>query len=126
MGEPRLGLWSSVLLLLKSTLGLALNRFELAAIELALVRRRFAVAFFLAGLGLFALGLGSLALAALFVWTTWADWGGASFILVALVYFFGAWVLLNQASRRLETLGLQLTMSELRRDKQVLMGESDG
>ncbi len=123
--DRRIGLWSGVLLLLKSTMGLVLNRFELAALELALLRRRFVVALFLAGLGLCAVAFGSFALAALFVFLTWDAWGGGSLFLVAVAYFVAAWGLLVLASRRVESLGLALTMSELRRDKQMLMGESD-
>ncbi len=106
-------------------MGLVLNRFELAALELALLRRRFVVALFLAGLGLCAVAFGSFALAALFVFLTWDAWGGGSLFLVAVAYFVAAWGLLVLASRRVESLGLALTMSELRRDKQMLMGESD-
>ncbi len=99
-----MGLWSGVLRLLKIAIQLAVNRLALASLEMALLRREVAVALFLAGLGVSALAIGSIALAALFIFLVWEPWGWRALLLVAVVYFAAAAGLLFLASRRITRL----------------------
>ncbi len=99
-----MGLWSGVLRLLEIAIQLAVNRLALASLEIALLRREVAVALFLTGLGVSALAIGSVALAALFIFLVWEPWGWRALLLVAAVYFAAAAGLLFLASRRITRL----------------------
>ena len=104
-GSQRAGLWPVLGLLLQGALRLVSNRFDLAAAELAIVRRRLAVTVFFAGLGVCALGLASVALSALLLILVWEPWGVWGLLLIALFYLAVAWTLLAAAMRRVERLG---------------------
>jgi hypothetical protein len=105
-GSQRAGLWPVLWRLLQGTLRLVTNRFDLAAAELVMVRRRLAVTVFFAGLGVCALGLASVALSALLLMLVWEPWGMWGLLLIALIYLVVAWLLLAAAMRRVERLGL--------------------
>ena len=94
-----MGLWSGVLQLLKIAIQLAVNRLALASLEMALLRREAVIALLLAGLGVSALAIGSVALAALFIFLVWEPGGWQALLLVAAVYFAAAGGLLFLASR---------------------------
>ena len=105
-GGQRAGLWPVLGLALRGAVRLVTDRFDLAAAELAQVRRRLAFTVFFAGLGVCALGLASLALSALLVLLVWEPWWLWSLVLIALVYMAIAWAFLAAAMRRVEKLGL--------------------
>ncbi len=99
-----MGLWSGVLQLLQIAIQLAINRLALASLEMALLRREAVIALLLAGLGVSALAIGSVALASLFVFLVWDAWGWRTLLLVAAVYFSAAGGLLFLARRRITRL----------------------
>lgn len=123
-GESAPGLMASLGNFLGNLSALLGNRAELAALELGELRDNLVRLLLVGALGMLAL------LFALGCWTSlvvvlgWEAMGWKILLLVALAWSFGAFLLFRQAKALLapEKLSLPVTMAELRKDRDALLG----
>lgn len=124
---PGSGLFASLGSFLGSLSALLGSRAELAAIELGELRDNL-IRLLLAGvLGLLALLFALGCWTALVVVLGWESLGWKILLLVALAWSFGAFLLFRQVRALLAPgkLSLPLTMAELRKDRDVLLRETN-
>lgn len=116
------GLAASARSLIRHSLGLISARLSLAQLELAEARDAFLLVFVLAILALVMLSLSLIAVSALIVVLAWDALGWRVILLLALLYAGLAWLCWRAARALIDDgrLGLPLTMSELRQDREAL------
>ena len=120
---PRAGLLMSLAGIAKNFLALFINRIELAALELAEVRKHF---FQLIGAFLFAAIAGWFALAfwsMLLVVLLWDSLGWKILLLIAaaFTFFSGIAIIYGIKMLRLGKLSLPATLAELKNDRDILL-----
>lgn len=121
--EPRLGLLGGLAAMVRNTLGLALCRLELAAMELAEVRTVVLKLAVLFGLGLLAAFFAIACWTGLVIVLAWDSLGWKILAIVATVFTLAAIALALTARSMLAEgrLSLPITMTELRNDRDALL-----
>ena len=122
-GADTPGLMSSLAGMAKNLFGLAVNRIELAALELGEARDNLMRLLLIGAIGVIALGFAVACWTALLVVLTWDTWGWKSLLMVAAVYSLLALGVLLYARSMLRqgSLSLSATMAELRNDRDTLL-----
>lgn len=119
--EP--GLIDGLTTIVKSVFGLAVNRIELAALELGEARDQLARVLLFGALGVVAVWFALGCWTALLVALTWDAMGWKSLLLVAAIYSVLACGLLLYARAMLKrsSLAFPATVAELRKDRDALL-----
>lgn len=107
----------------KSTLGLLINRIELAALEMGEVRANLARLLLFGALGAIAVWFALASWTALIVVLAWDTWGWKILLLIAALFtvFAGAIFIYARSLLKDDKLSMPATMAELRKDRDALL-----
>ncbi|MDB5823785.1 MAG: phage holin family protein [Herminiimonas sp.] len=121
--EAHLGLVAGIAAMATNFLGLFLSRIELAALELAEARSALFRMVLVGALGLLAMWFAIACGVMLIVALAWPFIGWGILLILAVLFLVGAIIAFQHLQRAIASgaLGMPATMSELRKDRDVLL-----